>query len=118
LADAFSYHHFYGWLKTAATPGEPISEPMWEPLPPPRAWDGQEDGERHRVNVLVRAMPGLHNRFWPALRHDVEWEGAPSLSFLQRVVIWPAQMIPHGQFFLYENDALVLEDEYRVVSEF
>jgi hypothetical protein len=118
LADAFRYHHFYGWLDTAATRGEPIGDPVWEPLPAPRAWDGQEAGERYRVNVLVRAIPGLHNRFWPALRNDVQWEGAPSLSFLQRVVIWPAQMIPHGQFFLYENDALVPEDEYQVVSDF
>ena len=119
LADAFSYNHQYGWLDTAATRGEPIGNPVWETLPPPRAWDGPHDDEHYRISVLVRALPGLHNRFWPAIRNEIDWEGGvPTLSWNRRGLVWPAQMVPFGQFFLYQDDFLVLEEEYRLIEPF
>ena len=119
LADAFQLNLCYGYLDSAATRGEPIKEPVWVPLPPPLAWDGPHDDQHYRVSVLVRVKSGLHHRFQPTIRRDVEWEDVPRLSILKRGLAWPQQMVPHGQFFLYEgDDALVLEEEYRVVELF
>lgn len=119
LADAFTLNLCYGYLKSAATSGEPISEPVWVPLPPPLAWDGPHDDQHYRVSVLVRVKSGLHHRFQPVIRREVEWDAAPRLSRLKRALTWPQQMVPHGQFFLYEgDDALVLDEEYKVVDLF
>jgi hypothetical protein len=119
LADAFTFNLSYGYIKSAATSGEPIGEPVWVPLPRPLTWDGPHDEEHYRVSVLVRVKAGLHHRFSPVIRRDVEWDAAPRLSRLKRALTWPQQMVPHGQFFLYEgDDALVLDEEYKVVELF
>jgi hypothetical protein len=119
LADAFRFHHAYLWIEAAATQGEPISEKDWYPLPPPRAWDGPHDEQSYRVSVLVRAMPGLANRFWPEMRTDVEWEPKfPAWAGTRRSLRWPSAMVPYGDFFIFTDDILVLDEEYEVVKQF
>jgi hypothetical protein len=118
LYEAFSFDHWYLWIEVSGTEGEPIVKEAWIKQPEPRVWDGPHDDQSYRVSFMIRAVPTLLNRFWPAMRPDVQWNPQfPSWSSTRRALVWPESMLPFGNFSVGRDDVLVLE-EYRVIKRF
>jgi hypothetical protein len=118
LADAFSFDHWYLWVEVIDTGGQPIVKESWIKQPAPRVWDGPHDDESYRVGFMMRGVPGLVNRFWPAMRSPVPWEPPfPAWSSTRRGFVWPENMLPFGTFTIAQEEVLVL-DEYRVIKRF
>lgn len=118
LADAFSFDHWYLWITVIDTGNEPIVKEAWIKQPEPRVWDGPHDDESYRVSFMMRAVPTLVNRFWPAMRPHVQWDPPfPPWSSTRRVLVWPESMLAAGNFTVDRDDVLVF-DEYQVIKRF
>ncbi|HET6891964.1 MAG TPA: hypothetical protein VFH31_12740 [Pyrinomonadaceae bacterium] len=118
LSDAFSFNHWYLWINVIDTEAEPIVTEKWLELTDVRAWDGPHDEQSYRVSFMMRAVPGLLNRFWPAITSEAQWEPpAPRWASTRPELIWPDSMLPVGAFRIGRNELLVL-DEYRIVKRF